>query len=435
MAEVRGPAEQNFRARARAWLEANATRRSDDDTGGGRRWDLASARVFQGRLHDAGFAGIAWPTSYGGQGLTPADQRAFDEEARDFELPGEFFGIGMGMCGPTLLDLGTAEQKHRYIRPLLRGEEVWCQLFSEPGAGSDVASLQTRAVKDGDGWLVSGQKVWTSVARFADLGALIARTDPDVPKHDGITMFVVDMHAPGVTVRPLRDMTGGATFNEVFFDGVRVPGENVIGEVNAGWAASVRMLIHERVSIGGSTRPRRGAAFGSLTEVARSRGLDRDPVVRQRLAELYVRERVVHLFGTRLAQEARQGGAGDPGSPGHRSQGGMPPSEQGLNPGSRGSVGKLAGAELARFSAGVAAELLGSDAIAWDAADREGARWAAAILSAPAGGIAGGSNEIQRNIIGERVLGLPKEPRVDRGVPFRELRVGTRSPTAQEGDT
>ena len=411
MGEARGPAEQNFRVRARAWLEANATRRSDEDGRQARRSDLASARVFQGKLHDAGFAGVAWPTAYGGQGLTPADQRAFDEEAREFDLPGEFFGIGMGMCGPTLLDLGTDEQKLRYIRPLLRGEEVWCQLFSEPGAGSVVASLQTRAVKEGDVWVVSGQKVWTSVARFADLGALIARTDPDVPKHDGITMFVVDMHAPGVTVRPLRDMTGGATFNEVFFDGVRVPAENVIGEVNAGWAASVRMLIHERVSIGGTTRSRRGAAFATLTEVARSRGVDRDPVVRQRLAELYVRERVVHLFGTRLAQEARLG----------------------RSPGSRGSVGKLAGAELARFSAGVAAELLGSDAIAWDGTDREAARWAAALLSAPAGGIAGGSNEIQRNIIGERVLGLPKEPQVDRDVPFRELRVGTRSPSPRAG--
>jgi len=413
-ADLRGGlAQDDFRARARAWLEANATRRSDEDAGQARRWDLASAREFQGRLHDAGFAGIAWPIAYGGQGMTPADQRAFDEEARDFDLPGEFFGIGMGMCGPTLLDLGTEEQKLRFIRPLLRGEEVWCQLFSEPGAGSDVASLQTRAVKEGDVWVVSGQKVWTSVARFADLGALIARTDPDQPKHDGITMFVVDMHAPGVTVRPLRDMTGGATFNEVFFDGVRVPAENVIGEVDAGWAASVRMLVHERVSIGGSTRPRRGAAFGSLTEVARSRGLDRDPVVRQRLAVLYIRERVVHLFGTRLAQEARLG----------------------RNPGSRGSVGKLAGAELARFSASVAAELLGCDAIAWDGTDRKAARWAAALLSAPAGGIAGGSNEIQRIIIGERVLGLPKEPQVDRDVPFRELRVGTRSPSARVGES
>ncbi len=396
-----------FRLRARAWLEANVPRRTEEDgSRAASRWDLASAKAFHAKLHDAGFAGISWPTAYGGQGLTPADERAFDEEAKDFDLPGEFFTIGMGMCGPTLLDLGSEELKLRYVRPLVRGEEIWCQLFSEPGAGSDVASLQTRAVRDGSDWVISGQKVWTSVARFSDFGAIITRTDPDRPKHDGITMFVVDMHAPGVTVRPLRDMTGGATFNEVFFDGVRVPGDHVIGEVNQGWAAAVRMLMHERVSIGGRTRPRRGAGFEALVEVARSRGINGDPLVRQRLAELYVRERVLHLFGTRVAQEARAG----------------------RSPGSRGSVGKLAGAELARFSADVAAELLDGGAVAWDAADRESSRWAAALLSAPAGGIAGGSNEIQRDIIGERVLGLPKEPQVDRDVPFRELRVGTRAP-------
>jgi alkylation response protein AidB-like acyl-CoA dehydrogenase len=303
-----------------------------------------------------------------------------------------------------MLDFGSEALKQRYIRPLLRGEEVWCQLFSEPGAGSDVASLQTRAVRDGDGWVVNGQKVWTSVAQIADFGALIARTDPDVPKHDGITMFVIDMHAPGVTVRPLRDMTGGATFNEVFFDGVRIPGDQVIGEVDQGWAAAVRMLMHERVSIGGRTRGRSGAtAFETLVEEVRARGLDRDPGVRERLAELYVRERLLHLFGSRLAQEARAG----------------------RNPGSRGSVGKLAGAELTRFSASLAAELLGADAIAWDASDRDARRWAGAILAAPGIAIAGGTNEVQRNIIGDRVLGLPREPQVDRDVPFRELRVGT----------
>jgi alkylation response protein AidB-like acyl-CoA dehydrogenase len=292
----------SFRQRARAWLEANAPRRGDD--GPASSWDLASARAFQARLHDAGLAGISWPSAYGGQGLTAADERAFYEEARDFDLPSGYFTIGLGMCGPTLLDLGSEELKQRYIRPLLRGEEVWCQLFSEPGAGSDVASLQTRAVREGDGWVVTGQKVWTSFAQIADLGGLIARTNLDVPKHEGITMFVIDMHAPGVTVRPLR---------------------------------------------------------------------------------------------------------------------------AGRNPGARGSVGKLAGAELARFSADLAAELLGGDAIAWDAGDREGRRWAGALLSAPAGGIAGGTNEVQRNIIGDRVLGLPREPQVDRDVPFRELRVGTRT--------
>jgi alkylation response protein AidB-like acyl-CoA dehydrogenase len=368
------------------------------------RWDLASAKAFQARLHDAGLAGITWPTAYGGQGLTPADERAFGEEARDFDLPGGYFAIGMGMCGPTLLDLGSEEQKRRYIRPLLRGEDVWCQLFSEPGAGSDVASVQARAVREGDGWVLSGQKVWTSRAEFADFGAVIARTDPDVPKHNGITMFVVDMHAPGVAVRPLRDMTGGATFNEVFFDGVRLAEDAVIGEVNAGWTAALRMLMHERVSIGGGMRARRGATtFDSLRDAARERGLNHDPVVRQRLVDVYMRERVLHLFGTRLAQEARAG----------------------RSPGARGSVGKLAGAELGRFSADVAAELLGDDAIAWTPADHEAQRVAVSLLAAPAGGIAGGSNEIQRNIIGERVLGLPREPQVDRDVPFRELWVGT----------
>jgi alkylation response protein AidB-like acyl-CoA dehydrogenase len=396
--------EATFRERARAWLEANASRRSDE--GPAPQWGLAAAREFQARLHDAGLAGIAWPAAYGGQGLTAADERAFSEEARDFELPTGYFTIGLGMCGPTLLDLGSEELKQRYIRPMLRGEEVWCQLFSEPGAGSDVASLQTRAVRDGDGWVVSGQKVWTSVAQNADFGALIARTNPDVPKHDGITMFVIDMRQPGVSVRPLRDMTGGATFNEVFFDGARIPDGHVVGEVDQGWAAAVRMLLHERVAIGGATRGRTSASgFESLVEEVRARGLERDPVVRERLAELYVRERVVHLFGSRLAQEARAG----------------------RSPGSRGSVGKLAGAELGRFSADVAAELLGGDAIAWDASDREARRWAGALLSAPAMAIAGGTNEVQRNIIGDRVLGLPREPQVDRDVPFRELRVGTRS--------
>jgi alkylation response protein AidB-like acyl-CoA dehydrogenase len=394
----------SFRTRARAWLEANAVRRSDD--GPSTQWNQAAAREFQARLHDAGFAGIAWPAAYGGQGLTAADARAFDEEARNFELPTGYFTIGLGMCGPTLLDFGSEDLKRRYIRPMLRGEEVWCQLFSEPGAGSDVASLQTRAVRDGDGWVLNGQKVWTSVAQNADFGALIARTNPDVPKHDGITMFVIDMRQPGVSVRPLRDMTGGATFNEVFFDAARTPADHVIGEVDQGWAAAVRMLLHERVAIGGSTRGRGSASgFESLVEEARARGLDRDPVVRERLVELYVHERVVHLFGSRLAQEARAG----------------------RNPGSRGSVGKLAGAELARFSADVAAELLGGDAIAWDASDREARRWAGALLSAPAAAIAGGTNEVQRNIIGDRVLGLPREPQVDRDVPFRDLRVGTRT--------
>jgi alkylation response protein AidB-like acyl-CoA dehydrogenase len=399
-----------FRARARAWLEANAPRRDADRDAGPR--DLAWAKALWARLHDAGFSGITWPAAYGGQGLTTAEQRAFDEEARDFELPVGVFVIGLGMCGPTLLDLGTEEQKRRHIRPMLRGEEIWCQLFSEPGAGSDVASLQTRAVRDGDDWVVTGQKVWTSRAEYADFGCVIARTNRDVPKHQGITMFVVDMHAPGVTVRPLRDMTGGATFNEVFFDGVRIPAGNVVGNVDQGWAAAVRMLLHERVAIGGLPRGRGGpTAFDSLVALARSKGLAGDPAVRDRLAELYVRERVSQLLVARFGQEARAG----------------------IEVGARGSVSKLVGDELGRFSTEVAAELAGPEAIAWQPEDEDASARAGSLLWAPGAAIAGGTDQIQRTIIGERVLGLPKEPQVDRDVPFRELRVGTRPADGKDG--
>ncbi|HEY3981633.1 MAG TPA: acyl-CoA dehydrogenase family protein, partial [Streptosporangiaceae bacterium] len=243
---------EDFRGRARDWLEANAPRRGPDGMEEDARGQatIADQQAFQAKLYEAGFAGITWPVEYGGQGLTNAEQIAFSSEARNYSLPTGAFVIGLGMPGPTILELGTEAQKQRYLPPMLRGEEIWCQLFSEPGAGSDVASLQTRAVRDGDGWVLDGQKVWTTLAHLSDFGAVLARTNPDVPKHQGLTMFVVDMHAPGVEVRPLRDMTGRAPFNEVFFEGVRLDGDSVIGQVDAGWRAAVTMLGHERVSIG-----------------------------------------------------------------------------------------------------------------------------------------------------------------------------------------
>ncbi len=246
-----------FRDRARDWLAANVPESSES---GPAAEMVAIAKRFQAALYDAGLAGLTWPAEFGGQGLTEAEQQIFDEEAASYDLPTGVFAIGVGMCGPTLLDLGTAEQKSRYVRPMLRGEEIWCQLFSEPGAGSDVASLQTRAIREkgnseggmgrrvgGGGWVVNGQKVWTSFAQCSDYGALLARTNADQPKHKGLTMFIVDMHAPGVTVRPLRDMTGRAPFNEVHFDDGRLPADAVLGEVDAGWFATVTMLGHERV--------------------------------------------------------------------------------------------------------------------------------------------------------------------------------------------
>jgi alkylation response protein AidB-like acyl-CoA dehydrogenase len=393
-----------FRRRARAWLAANAPRKADADSLDADPGvaGIAEQKAFQAKLYDAGFAGITWPREYGGQGLTNAEQIAFSEEARDFALPTSAFIIGLGMPGPTILELGSEEQKKRYLPKMLRGEEIWCQLFSEPGAGSDVASLTTTAVRDGDEWILSGQKVWTSGAQYSDFGAVIARTDPTVPKHAGITMFIIDMRIQGVTVRPLKVATGTAPFNEVFFDQVRLPAGSVIGEVNKGWAAAVVMLRNERVAIGTSSAPRMSPlGYDSLSQLAVRLGRDGDADLRRRLAELYARERAVRLFARLLREEAMAG----------------------RDPGPRGSVAKLAGAELGMFAAEVAGQVLGP-AVAGFESDEVRAV-VTAIVAVPGGSIAGGTNEIQRNIIGERVLGLPKDPGVDRNTPFNQLRVGT----------
>jgi alkylation response protein AidB-like acyl-CoA dehydrogenase len=399
-----------FRQRAREWLAAEATRPDvEQATGPGSR--LAHVTVsqrFQARLHDAGYAGITWPEEYGGRALSAAHERAFLEEAAEYELPTGLFSIGMGMCGPALLTFGTEEQKRDYLRPMLRGEKVWCQLFSEPGAGSDVASLQTSAVRDGADWVLNGQKVWTTGAHVSDFGIVIARTDPAKPKHAGITMFVLDMNSPGVTIRPLRQMTGGDDFNEVFFDDVRVPSANVVGEIDAGWQAATVMLMNERVSIGAGRRSERtSTAYSSLCALARERGLDRDPVVRQRLADLFVRQRTLELLSVRIRNRVRAG----------------------VDPGPFASIAKLTNAAMAKTAAALAVDIAGLDAVAWDPSEPGGGDWATAVLSAPATAIAGGTDEIQRNIIGDRVLGLPREPRADRDVPFRDLKVGTQRPS------
>ncbi|MEU4695861.1 acyl-CoA dehydrogenase family protein [Nonomuraea dietziae] len=369
-----------YRSAARVWLAANADRTDD-------------AREFMARLYDAGYSGITWPKRWGGQGLTQAEERAFAAEARHYALPTYIFSIGLGMCGPTLLDRGTDAQRERFVRPLLRGEEVWCQLFSEPGAGSDVASLQTRAVRDGDGWVVNGQKVWTSVAQHADWGLLLTRTDVDVPKHKGLTMFVVDMHHPGVTVRPLKDMTGRSHFNEIFFDDVTIPDEHRVGEVNDGWGVAVTTLLHERLSISAGVGMGGGADWLARLREAVDTG---DPLVRDQLVELHIRSRALSLFNQRLSQETRAG----------------------LFPGARGSAAKLLLAELTLYTADLATSLVGPESVV----DEELSH---AISLAPAMALGGGTNEIMRNIIGERVLNLPPEPRVDKTVPFKDLKVGT----------
>ncbi len=397
----------DFRARARAWLAANAPRRASGDDEAeaearGQAAVLAEQKAFQAKLYDAGFAGITWPKEYGGQGLTGAEQIIWSQESRDYDLPTGAFFIGISMPGNTLVELGTEEQKKRYLPKMLRGEEIWCQLFSEPGAGSDVASLQTSAVRDGDEWVLNGQKVWTSGAQYSDFGAILARTDPTKPKHNGISMFIVDMHAPGVTVRPLKVATGHSPFNEVFFDNVRIPADALIGEENKGWDAAVVMLRHERIAIGtmGSSRTN-PLAYDSLRDLAAGLGRTSDQGVRRELAELYARGRAMQLFALLLREETQAGRL----------------------PGARGSVAKLAGSELGRFAGNVAADVLGDQIAGFDSEELQAVT--TSIIAAPGSAIAGGTSEIQRNIIGERVLGLAKDPGVDRATPFNQLRVGT----------
>jgi alkylation response protein AidB-like acyl-CoA dehydrogenase len=397
-----------FRFRVQRFLQSHVAprvERSDDDEPEEEKSELervAQVKAYQAALFDAGLAGISWPKEYGGAGLTMREQQIFNEVAAGFEIPQGLFPIGLGMCAPTLLAHGTEEQKLCYLPKLLRGDEVWCQLFSEPGAGSDLASIQSRATRDGGGWVLQGQKVWSSVAHHASFGICLARTNVDVPKHRGLTMFILDMHAPGVTVRPLKQMNGAANFNEVFFDDVFIPAENLLGEIDGGWTTAHTTLMNERVAVG-SGGPGQPSAAKRLVRLARERGLAKDPVVRQHLADLYIRETVLGLIGGRTRAAAR---AGRP-------------------PGPEGSIGKLVISDLQRRAAAAASLLAGPGSSAWDGNEARADRWAALIASSPALGIGGGTDEIMRNIVGERVLGLPREPSSDRDIPFRDLKVGT----------
>jgi alkylation response protein AidB-like acyl-CoA dehydrogenase len=393
--------------RARTWLDSCARRR---DGSSERHMELEEAKRWQRRLFEQGLAGLDVPVEYGGQGLPSTVARRIDEVVYQYDLPFEYFAIGTGMCGPTVLALGTEQQKGRYVEPLLKGEEIWCQLFSEPGAGSDVASLQTKAVRQGDRWIVNGQKVWSSGAHNSDFGLLLARTDPDVPKHRGITMFVLDMRDPGVTVRPLRQMTGRSRFNEVFIEGVELTDDDVVGEVNAGWAAALTTLSFERVSVsawGWNKAARLTAA--SLRDRVVASGRSLTPGDKRELARLYASQAVLDSL-VRL-QKAQ--------------------SESGSFEAARGSVTKLAESAHKDLSVDVVCAVAGPDLLGEPGDVDDAGHLLADVLSTRGSLIAGGTDEIQHNIVGERVLGLPPEPRFDKDVPFRELIVGTARPATK----
>jgi len=369
--------------------------------------ELAAATAWRARRYDAGLGWISGPREYGGRELPNAYERLYNQlESRYVTPGGGFFTIGLGMVAPTIKDHGTAEAKEAYLAKMYRGDIVGCQLFSEPGAGSDLASLQMRAERDGDEWVLNGQKVWTSGAQYADIGEVICRTDPDMPKHKGLTGFVVDMHAPGVEVRPLRQMTGGASFNEVFFTDVRVPDSHRLGDVNDGWRVALTTLMNERAAIGGGGGG--GGGTGTrLIEMMRHFGVADDPVTRQSWARIYIATKVA----------------------GYNNQRALDKIKAGQLPGPELSIAKLSLTLNQVATAQFISEILGARITA-DTGEWGTFSYAQLVLGVPGMRIAGGSDEVMRNIVAERVLGLPKEPGIDTTSPFRDLKVGTQAANA-----
>jgi alkylation response protein AidB-like acyl-CoA dehydrogenase len=412
--EIEDTAEQQaFRAEFRQWLvEAlpegwAAAVEAGDDTAVERIKAASGFNPFtwQGTIGRSPYAAPLWPKEYGGLSGEVWMQQTIRGELVRHRLPTVSINLlGVGLAGPTLIEHGSEEQKERYLRKILSGEEIWCQLFSEPGSGSDLASLATRAVRDGDEWVVNGQKVWTTIAQFARFGMLLARTDPDKAKHEGLTYFIVDMQTPGVEVRPLRQMTGSSEFNEVFFTDVRVPDRNRVGAVGDGWRCARTTLMNERVALAGI----------SLDPVSFTGGVRRDPwlsylegipdrtdpVVRQRLAQFYIEAEVKEITAFR-ANSARL---------------------RGQQPGPEGAVNKVFNAEYNQRRSSFAVDASGMGAVAWVPGDQRGEARAQTFLRARANTIEGGTSEVLRNQMAERILGLPRDIEVDKGVPWEQVR-------------
>ena len=398
------PEEQAFRAEVHAWLTTHAEPKhagtdSEHVYGSGATGPTADSshvtacKEWQRTLYDAGWTGITWPKEWGGRGGTGSQQRIWNEEQSRFNVAVGVFAVGIGMAGPTIIAWGTEEQRQRFLEPMLRGEHIWCQLFSEPGAGSDLAGLRTRAERDGDEWVVNGQKVWTSGAHYSDWGLLLTRTDPDAPKHKGITAFLLDMRTPGIEVRPLRQINGMAHFNEVFLTDVRIPDACRLGTENEGWRVANTMLSNERAFIGGGGR----IGFKDIMLLANRTNAGADPTLRQELARCYTRLQLIKWLGWRARSRK----------------------DQGLGP--EASVLKLAASRRLEHDGNLVMALQRSDAMLYDGDAINGGFWQQQFLMQWSSRIGGGTEQVQRNVIGERVLGLPGEPRLDKTVPFKDL--------------
>jgi len=370
------PSEQAFRDELRAWLEANHPGPEPEGDVAG----FEFRRAWQRRLHDDDWAGVSWPKEYGGRGATLVEQAIYNEELARAQAPSTANVLGLAMGGPTVIAHGTEDQKRRYLEPILSADEIWCQGFSEPEAGSDLASLKTRAVRDGDDWVVTGQKVWTTLAHHAKWCMLVARTDSDAPRHQGLTYFLMDMEQDAVQVRPLRQITGEAEFNELFIEEARIPHENIIGGEGNGWAVAITTLMHERATLAFGLQIRVKITLGELLREARESGAAADPIIRDRLAQLHIECEVLRLNALRGLSAIMRTGV----------------------PGPEGSLGKWQWAEVNQALTELALELRRGRAVLNDD------RWTYRFLRARANSIEGGTTEILKNIVAERVLGLPR---------------------------
>jgi len=403
------PQEAAFRVEARQWIDANAPKEFEAQlsrpSAGRIKLEgvdiIAASKAWQKKKAEAGWACLHWPKEYGGRGSSPIERVIWQQEEGVYDKLSGIFLIGQGMCGPTMMTYASEEQKRRYLPPLASGEEIWCQLFSEPAAGSDVAGLRTRAEKQGDEWVINGQKIWTSGAHYSDYGILITRTDPTVPKHKGLTMFFLSMKAPGVEVRPIKQANGMQEFNEVYFTDVRIPDAQRLGAVNDGWNVSLTTLMNERMSIGARVWTGFSEIFQFCSDFVGENGpaLD-DRAVRSKLANWAVRHSGLKYTSYRSISALSRG----------------------ERPGPENSIGKLVAGTMLQDIAMFAADLQGGAGVLTDPQFAEAAgQFQSMLLASPSSRIAGGTDEILRNIIAERVLGLPGDIRVDKDMPFNQV--------------
>jgi acyl-CoA dehydrogenase len=396
--------QARFRSEVKEWLAANAGPKREGLMAGNQENRYQQAVDWYHKRYDAGYSCLTWPKEYGGQGLTQLHQVIWNQEVSNYGEPDEYFVIGIGNCGPALMAYASEEMKKELLPRMARADDIWCQLFSEPGAGSDVAGLSTKATKDGDGWKLNGQKIWTSGAQYSRYGVILTRTDPTVSKYRGLTMFMIDLQQPGVEVKPIKQIDGGAHFNEVFFNDAVVPDSYRLGGVNEGWGAALTVLMNERLA-NASAAP---DGFEDFFNWAKSAELDgnpasEDPVVRDKLATWYSQHAGVKATTFRMITAVSKGGV----------------------PGAEGSLGKLVGASMNQDIANFVIDQLDSAGqLTDDESTPYGGHFQSAVLMAAGIRLAGGTDEIMRNIIAEQVLGLPQEPRADKGVPFNEIPSG-----------